>query len=376
MSMSEADRSTLSSDEFRRVIGHFTSGVTIITAMDEGQRCGATASAVTSLSLEPPMLVVCLNRSSTTAKAVADSGVLAVNILREDQGNLARWFASRDPSKFDDVPLLEGANSVPLLENALAHLECQVEETVAAGTHFVFLARVNAARSSKGSPLAYYRGEFGRLELAQDTLVYNELRERVMSGEISVGEPFSPDDLHAIEGAPSAAVYLALAKLASDGHLAAQADGRFTVRPVTVEAVREALNTRLIIELGVAEITVGQVDPESLEELRRRMEATLPLIEDGHFTDVAAWMRANAAFHDFMVGLAGSETLLSTYHRQSLLSIVDRVLGGRVSADAELNEDHRRLVEAYEASDLERAREVIKAHVERARRDSERHAAA
>jgi flavin reductase (DIM6/NTAB) family NADH-FMN oxidoreductase RutF len=79
----------LDANEFRDVIGHFASGVTIITAVHEGQRYGTTASAVSSLSLEPPMLLVCLNKTSTTGQAIGAAGRFAVNILREDQPDLA-----------------------------------------------------------------------------------------------------------------------------------------------------------------------------------------------------------------------------------------------------------------------------------------------
>jgi flavin reductase (DIM6/NTAB) family NADH-FMN oxidoreductase RutF len=156
----------ISSDEFRDVIGRFASGVTVITTFDGSRAFGSTASAVSSLSLEPPMLLVCINRRSATGAAVARSGTFAVNILAEHQGELARRFASKEPDKFHGVRTRMGRYGEPLLEGALAQLECRVTEQVQGGTHTVFLAEVDCASSCDGRPLAYFRGRFGGLRMA------------------------------------------------------------------------------------------------------------------------------------------------------------------------------------------------------------------
>ena len=97
--------SRLSSDVFRDVIGHFATGVTIITTAVGDERFGTTASAVSSLTLEPPMLLICMNKTSSTGAAVAQAGAFAVNILGEHHGPVARRFAKKQPDKFADVPL-------------------------------------------------------------------------------------------------------------------------------------------------------------------------------------------------------------------------------------------------------------------------------
>jgi flavin reductase (DIM6/NTAB) family NADH-FMN oxidoreductase RutF len=154
-------------DVFRDVIGHFASGVTIITTRDQGEDYGVTVNAVSSLSLEPPMLLVCLNRKSRTQRAVDRSRSFSVNILNEQQGELAVRFASSDSNKFDGVDLEYGELGNPLLKGALAHLECRVIDEASGGTHAVFLAGVQRAERFAGTPLAYFRGRFGRLELEQ-----------------------------------------------------------------------------------------------------------------------------------------------------------------------------------------------------------------
>src|SRR3954452_4193425 len=99
---------SLTSDEFREVISHFASGVTVVTALHDGRKYGMTASAVTSLSLEPPMLLVCMNKQSETGRAVAISKRFGVNILGANQVDLAERFAQKGGDKFAGVPITSG----------------------------------------------------------------------------------------------------------------------------------------------------------------------------------------------------------------------------------------------------------------------------
>jgi flavin reductase (DIM6/NTAB) family NADH-FMN oxidoreductase RutF len=161
---------SLTSDEFREVISHFASGVTVITALDEGRAYGTTASAVTSLSLEPPMLLICMSKQSETGRAVAHSKRFGVNILGANQADLAERFARKGGDKFAGVAVTAGSWGEPLFDEALATLECRVTEETTGGTHYVFLAEVESGAARGGAPLAYFRGEFGRLELTRRQL--------------------------------------------------------------------------------------------------------------------------------------------------------------------------------------------------------------
>jgi flavin reductase (DIM6/NTAB) family NADH-FMN oxidoreductase RutF len=161
---------SLTPDEFREVISHFASGVTVITALHDGRVYGTTASAVTSLSLEPPMLLVCMNKQSETGRAVAQSRRFGVNILGADQVDLAERFAQKGGDKFDGVPVTPGKWDEPLFDEALATLECRLAEETTGGTHYVFLAEVESGAARGGAPLAYFKGKFGRLELTRDQL--------------------------------------------------------------------------------------------------------------------------------------------------------------------------------------------------------------
>jgi flavin reductase (DIM6/NTAB) family NADH-FMN oxidoreductase RutF len=173
---------SLTSDEFRDVISNFASGVTVVTVAHEGRDYGTTASAVTSLSLEPPMLLICMNKQSETGRAVATAGRFAVNILGAGQAEVAERFARKGSDKFAGVATTPGKWGEPLFVDALATLECRVAEETTGGTHYVFMAEVESGSASTGTPLAYFRGQFGRLELtlgqlehARDPL-YDELR--------------------------------------------------------------------------------------------------------------------------------------------------------------------------------------------------------
>jgi len=149
-------------EQFRDVIGRFATGVTVVTTALDGRPLGTTASAVSSLSLEPPMVLVCLDRGSDTGRAIVRAGTLAVNVLHVGQDKIARAFARKGEDKFAGVEFALGVYGDPLLLGALAQIECRVVEEARGGTHTIFISEVAAASGVEGMPLAYYRGKFGR----------------------------------------------------------------------------------------------------------------------------------------------------------------------------------------------------------------------
>ncbi|MET8983448.1 flavin reductase family protein [Streptomyces sp. NPDC004539] len=156
--------STVTSEEYRDLIGRFASGVTVVTTVSDGVPYGTTASSVTSVSLDPPMLLVCMNRASATGRAISATGHFAVNILAEDQSALSRHFA-RQGSTFDTYRFRPGGRGAPVLAGVLASFECRVTDEVAAGTHVVVVGEVEEAVGRAGLPLAYFRGRLGRLSV-------------------------------------------------------------------------------------------------------------------------------------------------------------------------------------------------------------------
>lgn len=155
--------------DYRAAISRFLTGVTLVTARHEGLAQGITASAVASVTLEPPTLLICLNRQSATCHAVSGAGRFCVHILADDQLELARHFASRIPDKFANLVEL-GLGSThdsplgnPIVDGALAYLECRVVTQTDVGTHRVFFGEVVSVDAREGSPLAYFRGQFASL---------------------------------------------------------------------------------------------------------------------------------------------------------------------------------------------------------------------
>jgi flavin reductase (DIM6/NTAB) family NADH-FMN oxidoreductase RutF/DNA-binding GntR family transcriptional regulator len=361
----------LTPEEFRDVIGHFASGVTVITAAHDGEYKGTTASAVSSLSLEPPMVLICLNKTSSTATAVGAAGRFAVNILGEDQAEEAMRFAkpARAGDKFAGVAVDTGEHGEPLLADALSTLECNVAEQVTGGTHLVFLAEVERASARTGAPLAYFRGKFGRLELAQDESAFADIRARVLSRELEVGQPLGLDQLATRLGLLRGPVYHALTRLTGEGLVTRDARGAFVVTPLTLDAVREAWRARCAIELGVAALAVGQIGYDRLAELRRLADASRPAPADEFRMD--GWLPSYSAFHEGMVALADSAPLLDAYRRVNAPAMILSMTQERME---ELGLDRQQaqtahehivaLVDAFEANDLEAASRAIQRHDE------------
>jgi flavin reductase (DIM6/NTAB) family NADH-FMN oxidoreductase RutF len=154
----------ISPDEFRRALGHFASGVTAVTTLDgDGRPTGLTASAFTSVSLDPPLVLVCVDHKSQSYPALRERGRFAVNILGLEQEAVSQRFASTRLDKFDGVPHRLGDLGLPLIDGALAQLECATVSTHVEGDHTIFVGRVERAHLGSGEPLIYYRGRYDRL---------------------------------------------------------------------------------------------------------------------------------------------------------------------------------------------------------------------
>lgn len=150
--------------EFRNAIGRFLTGVTVITTAHDGVPHGITASAVASLSVDPPTLLVCLNKQSATRGAIAAARRFVVNVLAADQSGLAMHFASKSPEKFARLQVENGAHGLPRLPGAIATLDCAVVAEVDGGTHSIFVGRAEAGSAGGGAPLGYFRGRFVQVE--------------------------------------------------------------------------------------------------------------------------------------------------------------------------------------------------------------------
>lgn len=318
-------------DLFRNVVGHFASGVTIVTARAAGRDHGTTTSAVCSLSLEPPMVLVCLNQTSETQAAVRSSGRFAINILGADQGDTAYRFATKlGAAKFDSVGVHAGGRGVPLIDDALAHIECRVTAMVTAATHTVFLAEVEGAGVSGGMPLTYFRGTFGRFETKGDE-------------EAHGGAKVSATGAVARRGAAS------------------------EVSPLTAHMSDQAYDAGCIIEIGVVDETVASASEDELDQLRQHAEATERAVK-GADRELAAYERATGAFHEHVVGLSHNQALVDFYRHLRISSISTRALRMTAWRDSVIIEHPRHLLNAYTTRDVEAAKQAIHEHADHVKR--------
>ena len=157
---------TFDAARFRQVLGYFCTGVTVITAVHEGEPVGFTAQAFTSLSLEPPMVAMCPARSTSSWPRMRAAGVFCANILTEDQEALSRGFAIRGADKFRGVGWQPSHRTgSPVLADVLAWIDCVVEAEHEAGDHLIVVGRVvDLGLTRHGLPLLFYRGGYGRFE--------------------------------------------------------------------------------------------------------------------------------------------------------------------------------------------------------------------
>jgi 3-hydroxy-9,10-secoandrosta-1,3,5(10)-triene-9,17-dione monooxygenase reductase component len=154
----------LDKSEFRRVLGHFATGVTVITTHDpDGKPFGLTANAVTSLSLVPPLLLICVDKSADCYACFEESKVFTVNVLAEEQEALSRRFATKGVDKFEGVGYRRGRNGCAILEDAVAYMECSLTRAIDGGDHTIYLGQVDTADASEVPPLLFFRGGYRKL---------------------------------------------------------------------------------------------------------------------------------------------------------------------------------------------------------------------
>lgn len=150
-------------NEFRRVLGHYPTGVTIVTAAGPDGPAGFAVGSFASVSLDPPLVSFCPDKSSTTWPAIEAAGSFAVNVLADDQADVCGRFASKDLDKFEGVAWHTEVTGAPILDDVLAWIDCETEVIHEAGDHWVVIGRVKAldvADDSRG-PLLFFQGGYG-----------------------------------------------------------------------------------------------------------------------------------------------------------------------------------------------------------------------
>jgi 3-hydroxy-9,10-secoandrosta-1,3,5(10)-triene-9,17-dione monooxygenase reductase component len=166
--MSEGAEAMMTPDpaSFRTVLGHFATGVTVIAAMEDGHPVGVAANSFTSVALDPPLVLFCAAKNSSTWPRIRNAAKFAVSILGDDQEDVCRVFASPGADRFSQIGYrLSAATGSPILHDAIAYVDCETEREVDAGDHVIVIGRVlELGVLRHADPLLYYRGGYHSLQ--------------------------------------------------------------------------------------------------------------------------------------------------------------------------------------------------------------------
>lgn len=157
---------TIDQARFRQVLGHFATGVTVVTGVADGHAIGLAVNSFTSVSLEPALVAFCVATASSTWPRLRTGNAFCVNILAEDQEVLSRAFAAHGSDRFDGVGWRPAPSGAPILAGVLAWVDCTIQAEHEAGDHLIVVGRVRELDlEHEGRPLVFYRGGYGRFEL-------------------------------------------------------------------------------------------------------------------------------------------------------------------------------------------------------------------
>ncbi len=154
----------IDAQELRRVMGHFATGVTVITTTDkQGKPQGLTANAFMSLSLDPPLVIISVDKKATCYSCFEIDNGFTVNFLNEDQEEISRRFATKGADKFADLKWRSGGNRAALIEGALGFVECKIAQSHDGGDHTIVVGEILNVAASGDRPLLFFKGKYQRL---------------------------------------------------------------------------------------------------------------------------------------------------------------------------------------------------------------------
>jgi flavin reductase (DIM6/NTAB) family NADH-FMN oxidoreductase RutF len=163
------DKQAFTAKEFRTALGAFATGVTVVTTKGSEHPYGLTANAFSSVSLDPPLVLVCVKRGSEGSESIERNGVFAVNVLGADQESISNYFASKDRPRgheaFKEIAHRRAASGSPILHGAAAFLDCRLAASHVAGDHVIFIGEVMGLSVDPGvRPLLFHHGQYRRLQ--------------------------------------------------------------------------------------------------------------------------------------------------------------------------------------------------------------------
>ena len=148
---------------FKLAMSHFASGVTIVTTEHQGKQFGLTVASFASLSLRPPLVIVCVEKNVRSHDAIAAAGKFGVSILSAEQADISGRFASKSEDKFSGLKIKEGKTGVPLIPDAICTIECRVHSQLPGGDHSIFVGEVVEIETAEGKPLVYFRSGYRQI---------------------------------------------------------------------------------------------------------------------------------------------------------------------------------------------------------------------
>ncbi len=160
-----ANDTFIDGETFRNVMRKLADSVTVVTTEGDGTFHGFTATAVCSVCAEPPTILIVVNRSARTHPYIHQKGIFAVNILADNQAHLANLFASKSSEQFANVKYAVTPRGVPVIENAAAFIECNIDQQHEVGTHTIFIGRVVGGGAAENSPLIYHDANYARVAM-------------------------------------------------------------------------------------------------------------------------------------------------------------------------------------------------------------------
>jgi flavin reductase (DIM6/NTAB) family NADH-FMN oxidoreductase RutF len=164
--VTDATAPPISPEHYRATMGHFCTGITIVTAIDQGEPVGFTCQSFAALSLDPPLVLVCPGKLSSSWPRIEAAGHFCVNVLGDDQEEVCRGFAMSGADKFAGIGWTPSAASgSPLITGALAWVDCRLDSIQDGGDHVIAIGRVLEMGVHEGAPLLFYRGGYGRFEV-------------------------------------------------------------------------------------------------------------------------------------------------------------------------------------------------------------------
>lgn len=163
-------RTQVDAGRFRQILGHFCTGVTVVTSMDGSEPVGFACQSFSSLSLDPPLVLFCPSRTSRTWARIQRTGYFGVNVLAEDQREVSRRFGRPGADRFAGLGWAPSPNGAPIIDGVLTWVDCVMEAVHGAGDHFVVIGRVtDLGPQGDGRPLLFYRGSYTAAETPEDT---------------------------------------------------------------------------------------------------------------------------------------------------------------------------------------------------------------